>query len=155
MSITAEAARLPLRRLFDLKREFPTQWYAFFHPATGTAGELTLQLRQEHFPFFAQEKVIEVSAVSLFVKGRPAEPAADFRAQLDPLAAPAGEFTLASTQSFGAQLYWLSEKELKRSIDETSPWLLRIRKSPGGFDDIAEDDIVECFLVVEYSLQAA
>lgn len=151
--ITAEAPQLPLRRLFNLRHEFPTEWHAFFHPATGTAKQLVVQLKQEHFPFFAQEKEIKISAVSLFVKAKPAAPTG-FEALFDP---PLGTtvFTLASTQGFGKHLYLHTEKELDIAIDETQPWLLRIKTAEGDFNDLAEGDVEECFVLLEYSLHHA
>ena len=151
--IIAEAAsELPLRRLFNLKHEFPTEWYAFFHPATGADKRLVLPLKKEHFPFFVQEKDIKISSISLFVKGRPAATPVTFKAQFDP---PLGtvDFTLAQTQSFG-DLYWF-KKELEIGFDETEPWSLQIKKAPAGFNALVEDDVEECFMVIEYSLQTA
>lgn len=135
----------------SIKREFPTAWYAFFHPE-GTSGKtLQLKIAKSHFPFFAQQRDIHVLAVWLFLRSGTTDA---FVVELDPLlgTAPAGTWDLPAT--IEADDWHTKRKgELDVTIDETIPWKLRLRKNPGTFDGIAEIDIVECCLVVEYLLQ--
>jgi hypothetical protein len=42
-----------LTRLFSVRHEFPTEWYAFLNAAAGTDQTLTLNLRRDRFPYFA------------------------------------------------------------------------------------------------------
>jgi hypothetical protein len=46
-------SELPLRRLFNLKHEFPTEWYRFLHPAAGQDQVLDFDLRGR-FPLLAE-----------------------------------------------------------------------------------------------------
>lgn len=39
------------------------------------------------------------------------------------------------------------------ALDQAAPWKLRLRPSALGFDDLADNEIEGCFLVVEYTLQ--
>jgi hypothetical protein len=42
-----------LARLFSVRHEFPTEWYAFLNAAAGTDQVLTLNLTRDRFPYFA------------------------------------------------------------------------------------------------------
>ena len=42
-----------LTRLFSVRHEFPTEWYAFLNAAAGTDQVLTLNLTRDRFPYFA------------------------------------------------------------------------------------------------------
>jgi hypothetical protein len=42
-----------LTRLFSVKHEFPTEWYAFLSAPAGTDQVLTLNLTRDRFPYFA------------------------------------------------------------------------------------------------------
>ena len=142
---------LRLRRMFDLRREFATEWYAFLHPATGGHKTLRLQLTRQHFAMLGKESEVQVEALSLALQTRSDDemkvflspPLGDQAADQLTLAAPAqpGEFRTAS------------KKEISELLDDTTPWNFRLRKSALGFDDLAEDEVKECFLVVEYTLQ--
>jgi hypothetical protein len=73
------------------------------------------------------------------VKSSPSTPYAD---QLS-LAAPAhaGNYRTVTTKNIGDL------------FAATTPWNIRLRKSALGFDDQEVNEIEECFLVVEYTLQ--
>jgi Tc toxin complex TcA C-terminal TcB-binding domain len=61
-------------RLFSLRHEFPTAWAKFKNiKITGAtnSAELTLELRQEHFPFWSQDSLEAVKRTDLF--GKPAK----------------------------------------------------------------------------------
>jgi hypothetical protein len=154
--IASPAPGPTLKRLFNLKHEFPTPWYAFFNPPAGANKQLVLALGKEQFPFFAQEKDIEISAISLFVKTKSAE---DFNVQFEPpldtpvMPAPpdANQLTLTQTSNFG-ELYWVRKPDLGIPFDETVPWIMQMKKASGTFNTLAEDDVEECFMVVEYIL---
>ncbi|HYI11053.1 MAG TPA: neuraminidase-like domain-containing protein [Thermoanaerobaculia bacterium] len=139
------AGRMPLRRLFDLQREFPTEWYAFLHP-TGTPDKiLHLNVRKQHFPYFAQDGDIEITAVMLFVRSDSTEALV---ATLDPPTSPAS-INLTTTGS-ADELHIGSKTSLAETLDETQPWQLRLRKDSGTFNGITPAELEEAFLVVEY-----
>lgn len=58
-------------RLFSVRHEFPTEWAEFKSVQLGTAtprAELTLNLREEHYPFWSQGRLDAVKRVDLFAK---------------------------------------------------------------------------------------
>ncbi|MEX0274653.1 MAG: hypothetical protein AB3N16_09770, partial [Flavobacteriaceae bacterium] len=63
--IEAELNRLNqgngLFRVLSLKHEFPNEWYQ----ASASETSVNIELRQEHFPFFAKEVGLEVSSIAL------------------------------------------------------------------------------------------
>jgi len=140
-----------LRRMFDLPREFATEWYAFLHPAPGGHKTLTIQLSRQHFAGLGKDKSIQVEAVSLALQTRSG---GEMKAQLSP---PLGDqppdlLTLAAAQS--AQAFSTVTKQgIGMALDQAAPWKLRLRPSALGFDDLADNEIEECLLVVEYTLQ--
>ncbi len=57
-------------RLFSVRYEFPTEW-ARFQAQTAAAGprfELALNLREEHYPFWSQDRLQIVKQVELFAR---------------------------------------------------------------------------------------
>ena len=60
-------------RLFSIRHEFPTEWAKFqsaqlrdpTHPDAPETAELTLNLREEHYPFWSQGRLEEVKRVDL------------------------------------------------------------------------------------------
>lgn len=156
--IAAVSEQFPLRRLFNLKHEFPTEWYAFFNPA-GTAPnkQLVLRLKNEHFPFMAVDKTVQIEKVSLFVKSTSAE---DFAVRFEPpLAVPAlpalpgaNDIPLTQTGSFGNLFWGASPEALGITLDETIPWVMQMKKGTGSFNALIEGDVEEMFTVVDYIL---
>ncbi|HEX2062357.1 MAG TPA: neuraminidase-like domain-containing protein [Thermoanaerobaculia bacterium] len=147
-NVIAEAAgRMPLRRMFDLKREFPTEWYAFFHP-TGTPDKtLQIQIARRHFPYFAQHADLEIGAVWLFVRSDNGDPLV---ASLELPGAPAETINIpAATNADEFQTGSLTD--LAELLDETQPLRLRLRKDPGTFNAITDAEIEEAFLIVQYT----
>ena len=61
-------------RAFNLRHEFPTDWYRFLNRPSDVAGDQTLKLGFEkaRFPFFSQVMGITVNTFELFVKINPA-----------------------------------------------------------------------------------
>lgn len=54
-------------RLFNVKREFPTEWYQFLHPLT-EKPTLKLKLPKDKFPFQFQNKTIQVDQMNFYWK---------------------------------------------------------------------------------------
>jgi len=142
--ITGAATQLPLRRLFDLKHEFPTEWYAFFHPASGAQKVLRLPVRKQHFPALAQEGTIRIKAVSLVARVTGTDLFAKlgppFKAEAITLARPAGLFHVGTQAGLDAE------------FDETKPpWELRLGKTATDFEGLTFDDVKECYLIIQYT----
>lgn len=156
--ISAVSEQFPLSRLFNLKHEFATEWYAFFNPpGTAPNKQLVLRLKNEHFPFMAVDKTVRVEKISLFVKSTSTE---DFAVRFEPpLAVPASaasadanDIPLTQTGSFGNLFWGPSPESLGIPLDETVPWVLQMKKGTGSFNALLEADVEEMFMVVDYSL---
>jgi hypothetical protein len=145
--ISGAASQLPLRRLFNLKHEFPTEWYALFHPPAGAAPVLALQLKKEHFPFLAQENDIKIGVVSLLLKSK----STDLAVKLDPPIGISNVLTLSEPPDFGGLHVGTRDYE-GMPFHESTPWSLQIHKGTGGNVDVDEAEIEECFLIIEYTL---
>jgi hypothetical protein len=142
---------LPLRRLFDAMHEFPTEWYAFLHPQAGSQETLQLSLRREHFPYVARDKNIQLEAVWLFVRTEPA--IATLAARLDPTTNGANVYQIAFPPADANGFYSASQDGLGFLLDETQPFLLQLGTQQGQFNSLADGDILDCYTVVEYTLQ--
>ena len=147
------APSLRLRRMFDLRREFATEWYAFLHPAPGAHKTLRIQLTRDHFPALWREGVIQVEALSIAAQTASSE---EMKVQVHPPLGdqPADQLTLAAP-SAAQGFRTVTRKNIGELLDTATPWQIRLRNSALQFDDLQPDDIEECFLVVEYTLQAA
>jgi hypothetical protein len=57
-------------RMFNLRHEFPTEWARFksVQIEHGGLAELTLNLREEHYPFWSRGRLDTVRRVDLFAK---------------------------------------------------------------------------------------
>lgn len=60
-------------RLFTVRHEFPTQWAQFQSQAPGP-GELTLNLRAEHYPFWSADRLNQITRIDLLVRSTSAAP---------------------------------------------------------------------------------
>jgi Tc toxin complex TcA C-terminal TcB-binding domain/Neuraminidase-like domain/Salmonella virulence plasmid 28.1kDa A protein len=55
-----------LSRLFDMRHEFPTEWYKFLNPANpGDQQVLSVNISPDRFSFFAQNRTLKISSVEL------------------------------------------------------------------------------------------
>lgn len=142
---------LRLRRMFDLRREFATEWYAFLHPAAGGHKTLQIRLTRDHFPLLGKDSDIQVEAIALAaqthsndeMKVQVHPPLGDQLTDQLPLPAPAHALDFRT----------VTKKNIGDLLDTATAWEIRLRKSTLTFDDLGVDEIQECFLVVEYTLQ--
>lgn len=144
--------QLPLIRLFDLIHEFPTEWYAFLHPPAGAAAEtLQIKILNRHFPFLAQNRTIELQSFSLYV--RTASTVTKLAGQVDPSTNGASVFPLTFGPADSNGFYTITQNGgLAIDLDETQPWVIQLGTSAGKFNTLTETDILDCYLVAEYTL---
>jgi hypothetical protein len=142
---------LKLRRMFDLRREFATEWYAFLHPAPGGNKTLTIQLTRDHFPALGKkDATIRVESISIAARTKSN---GEMKIQVPPLGGlVAAQLTLAAAANTG-DFATVTKKNIAAALDPTVPWEFRFRKSALQFNDLEADEIQECFLVIEYTLQ--
>jgi hypothetical protein len=147
------ATDVPLMRLFDLRHEFPTEWYSLFHPAAAAPQVLELKIKKQHFPFIAQERTIQLE--SLHVVARTDDNTA-LTVQIDPPvgSGPANQIKLPPAPAAGSARFQVNASPNLGSVplDETKPWSIQMTKTPPNFSTLTESEIIECYLVVEYTL---
>jgi hypothetical protein len=151
--LAAATSQMPNWRIFDLLHEFPTEWYAFLHPTGGATKVLQLNLKKQQFPLLAQNKTIQIESVAIAAQ---TNFAGDYFAQIDPPlgATNADQIKLtapANPKAFHEGVY--SGANIPFALDEMQPWMLRLRQSAGTFDSLTADEVKQCFLVVQYTLQ--
>lgn len=67
----AENSKQPLVRMFSVRHEFPSDWHSFLYPSAGTDDQqIRLQLKREHFPFFARNRNVDVMKVEVLARAR-------------------------------------------------------------------------------------
>jgi hypothetical protein len=144
---------LPLRRLFDLKHDFSTEWYTLFNPQ-GPDKVLKLKLGKQHFPLFTQNRDILLQRLTLVAR---TDDDKQLLAQLDPPigSLPSDRITLAALKASDDP----SAFHVGRSadlggtpFDETQPWEVRLTKTPGNFNTLVTSEVAECYMLVEYTL---
>jgi receptor-binding and translocation channel-forming TcA subunit of Tc toxin/ABC toxin-like protein/neuraminidase-like protein len=145
---------LPLRRVFDLKHEFPTEWYAFFHPAGGAGQVLKLSLGKQHFPFFTQKRDILLQRITLVAR---TDDRQKLFAQLDPPigSLPTDGITLADLKPTDDPSAFHVGRSLNlngQPFDETQAWELLLTKTPGNFNTLTAAEVAECYMLIEYTL---
>lgn len=62
-----EAQTVGSVRLFSIRHEFPSEW-AKFKADADTYAELTINFREEHYPFWSKNKDIEIKNIIFFAK---------------------------------------------------------------------------------------
>ena len=150
--LTSTGTALPLTRVFDLRHEFPTEWYALFHPATGS-HVLELRIQKRHFPYYAQSRNIQLESVKIVAQ---TDDNAPLTVQIDPPVGSgvANQIALAAAPSSGSAKFQTGSSPDLGSLafDETKPWKMQLTKTPSNFDTLGESEVAECYLLVEYTL---
>jgi hypothetical protein len=54
-------------RLFSLRHEFPTEWAKFIR-ADNTEAKITLEIREEHFPYWSKGWLGTIKSVDIFAR---------------------------------------------------------------------------------------
>lgn len=55
-------------RLFSMRHEFPTEWAKFKNVGDGLPAELAIELRTEHYPFWAASFVESIKRIGIFAR---------------------------------------------------------------------------------------
>ena len=64
----AEAQSSGSVRLFSMRHEFPTEWAKFKNVGDGLPAELAIDLRTEHYPFWAASFVESIKRIGIFAR---------------------------------------------------------------------------------------
>jgi hypothetical protein len=65
-SFLETSSEFSLSRVFSLKHEFPTEWFAYENAiAASVTGSLDFQLKIEHFPIMCANKTVKISGIKM------------------------------------------------------------------------------------------
>lgn len=121
-----------LYQMFNLKHEFPNEWYKFFNPPSGSGQELLLKNLKSRMPYFSKSPSvtnIEIQSVDLFVKGT------DVSINLN-------EQGLGSSDDLGNLKHYVTGTTVPSLEDD---WSL----TPAS-GTIAKEDITDAWIVLRY-----
>jgi hypothetical protein len=120
------------------------------HDIEGIGSEAPARVTRDHFPALGKkDATIQVVAISIAARTKS-------NGEMKILVHPplgdqvADQLTLAAAANTG-DFATVTKKNIA-ALDPTVPWEIRLRKSALQFDDLAADEIEECFLVVEYTM---
>jgi len=149
-SVLRNSGDYTFTRLFDLKHEFPTDWYAFLNPPAGGSQQMQIPITQDRFPFFAQQpKTITFTAVTMWILGNATSAPTGINVTLR---SPAGDDTTLNltpqttpNNSFTAEPQDVSESPATAG----NPWMLSI--SINGVSALTNADLQQCYMVIAYT----
>jgi hypothetical protein len=151
----------PLMRMFNLKHEFGSEWNKFIRPVTTGADQVfSLKLQPSHFPFFAKDRLIEVTKMEVLVK---AKKSGDYRMLFEArdhddnvLSAPI--ISMPENVRFANMKKGTlaSPSVSVGDVDVLKPVSIKLQhNSKADFHSLAPDEIVDMFLVLHYKLGSA
>ena len=129
----------PSLRMFDLRREFPTQWHRFLHPTNPANGNVfELEMTPNLFPYRDQGKTLKINQLSLLAR---CTEKGNYRIVLNPpLPAGSDEFILAPEEQFG-DLH-SDQRDVAVELVPTDPpvkWQLKMTRPDG--ENLQEDPV--------------
>jgi len=149
--LSQTGSALPLQRLFDLMHEFSTEWYAFLHPSAGSQQKLQLAIRRQNFAFLAPDKDIQLEAFRVAVRAGASVPT--LAGKLD----PSSNGTAVQTFNFAPMdpngFFLTGRIESQLLMDESQSWILQLGTTQGQFNTLKDTDVLDCYLIAEYSMQ--
>ena len=156
----AQAGATPSIRMFNLRQEFPSQWYRFLNPPNPANGNIfELEMSPGLFPFRDEKKILSVNSIWLLARCKDGE---NYTALLNPPLAPlpagADTFKLVQVNEYGRVHF--AQKDVSAAnvtIDLTVPavkWQLKMTNdNPTTADGNLERDpaeVEDVFLVLGY-----
>ena len=136
-----------LNRLFDMTREFPSEWYAFTTPDPGATPSLGFSVRPLHFPTVAQLSTIRIGAVTVHARAD-----IDLEVEVTIPGAAAELVVLSATTDPNGAFASATTGLLDLDIDPNQPWEIRVRGAGGTFAAFDATQIEEFYLDVAYTL---
>jgi hypothetical protein len=147
----------PSTRMFNLRQEFPSQWYRCLNPPNPANGNIfDLEMAPGLFPFRDEKKTLSVNSIWLLARGKDGE---NYTVVLNPpLASGSDTFNLAQVNQFG-RLHF-AQKDVSTAnvtIDLAAPpvkWQVKMANTnPTTADGNLENDppeVEDVMLVLGY-----
>jgi hypothetical protein len=122
------------------------------HPPAGQPETLQIAIKGQQFPFIAQDRSIQIQGFALVV--RTAAAITTLAMQIDPGTAGSNvyqpAFTPVDKNGFRTAM---QNGGLGLPLDPTQPWIVQIGTKPAQFNTLKDGDILDCYLLIEYTLQ--
>jgi len=136
-------------RLFDLKRDFGTEWYKFLHSARSDEDqELRIAFESKHVAFFDRNKTLKVTAMHVVAA---CAKSGGYTLAAKPPGSASGDVPLTTdamygTAHHGEKLYTPgSEPSLK------GQWTFKLKENAAtDYRSLQENDIESMYLIVQY-----
>ena len=142
-------SRQGLYRVFDLRREFPDDWYRFLHPATAADDQVfTMADPRSRLPYFtAGFGTVKAKGFQLIARMADGQ---TYEALLSPVGeTPADVIRLAPLAEFGGLHH--GAKDLTGAEVPFGPWTLSLRlDGAADFRSLPPEAIEDLFLAVNY-----
>jgi hypothetical protein len=123
-SLLADANTRPLRRLFSLRHEFPSEWNRFVNSQASGMTTITVDLSATRFPYFAQGRHIVVREAKLLGRSKSGGP-------------PQLEIAAGQAPPDPGSTTWTGQQD-------PGPWTVGTTADPKSIEDI--------FLIVAYTV---
>ncbi len=149
-----------LSRVYDIKREFSTEWNKFLHPATAAGDQiLVLDSLQDRLPYFTRQfktkKVSNIEIVALAKATTPPNPPKTYKVMVSPL----GIFEMDLLPiPVGTATAYQGLRNYSKSLPAGSEvvlntWTIKIKeKDVTNFKSLPTDAIEELFLIIHYTI---
>jgi hypothetical protein len=138
----------PSLRMFNLRQEFPSQWYRFLNPTNPADGNVfEMEMSPSLFPIRDQDKTLKVNNIWLLTR---CTDSGSYTVTL-PQHAETPSMTLVSVNQYGG-LHFSQNPNLSITIDLTattpSKWQLTMVRPGGGH--LQKDEVEDVFFVLGY-----
>jgi hypothetical protein len=142
----SDAGTHGVRRVFDLRQQFPDRWHRFVRPAApGTEQQLVLDELATRLPFYTR-RVGRPTVRRLEIVADLTPPNAEYQVRIEPLDVQA---TLAPHQAYGGLHHTLIEFPAGPDAPELGEWTLKLRDAQApNFASLPPDALSEMYLIV-------
>jgi hypothetical protein len=158
----AELSDEPLTHMFGMRHEFPSEWHRFLRPSTeGGEQVLSFTIGRERFPFFVQERFINVMKIEMFAKCAQAGEYHTILSYINPDddAVTSSQIAMPPNASYGGlKKATINVNDAGLNLEEfdiTREMSLKLKHSGASdYTSLAGDEVADIFLVVHYKLGA-
>lgn len=136
-------------QIFDLRGEFPTEWYRFLYPDTaGSEQALQIPLSNEHFPFLVRSKTINVTSIELLAQIDDTTP---YSVVISPPLQAGNVLSFTQDHMFNA-LYHLKQTAPAGTSYPAGAWTLKLKKqSAADFTSLDPASIHGLYMILAFT----